>query len=380
VLTSRERVEKALSHQEADRVPLDLGSTPFTTIHLEVARKLHKHFGLEDAGYEFISFGAQAVRPHPYIREQFSIDTYGVFSAPPDDFTLEVKDDTFIDEWGMKHKKMPRSFQYDFIGHPLSRSTVEDLKHYPWPDPKNAGRFSSLLKETRDIFDNTDLAVILNPPQGAQIRELGAWLTGYEKHFMDIGGNHRYVETLSGILLDWHKSWLELALAQVGEYISVVAIADDLGIQTGPIFNPEAYRSLYKPFHRELISFIKERTKARIFFHSCGSVEKFIPDLIEIGVDILNPIQVSATNMDIGYLKKEYGDDLVFWGAACDSQKILPFGPVSAICTEVANTVAALKQGGGYVFAPIHNILPDVETEKVLALFGQARKHGLYQS
>ena len=379
MLTSRQRVEKSLNHQEADRVPLDLGSTPFTTYHLEVAKQLNHYYQLKEKDYEFISFSAQVVRPHPKIRKLLNIDTYGIFPGQPDGFTLTVEDNSFVDEWGIKQRKMPHSYQYDFVDHPLKQATVEDLKYYPWPDPRDPGRFRNLLDATKNIYDNTDLAIVLNPPQGSQIRELGAWLTGYEKHFMDIIANKRFVEALSDILLDWHKAWIDEALSLVGEYISVIVMADDLGIQTGPIFNPDHYRELYKPYHKELISFIKARTRAKIFYHCCGSIETFIPDLIEIGVDILNPIQVSAKTMVVDRLKKEYGKDIVFWGAACDSQHTLPFRSKEEVCDEVKNTVTTLKRGGGYIFAPIHNILPDISNEKVLALYSEAYRHGFYK-
>lgn len=378
-LTSRERVERALNHQEVDRIPADLGSTVFTTIHLEVAKELNRLLGIKQDNYQFVSFSAQVVKPNAEIMKRFNIDTYGVSSRPSSSFKLVVnEDDSYVDEWGIEYKRVPGSYQYDFVSHPLEQAGINDIDEYRWPDPVDEGRFQGLLEEVQHLYTETDYAIVLNPPYGGQIMALSAWLTGFEKHYMDMGMDHDFVRALSDRLLEWHCAWLDKALTQVGDYISVVALADDLGIQTGPMISPRMYRDLYKEYHRKLISFIKARTNAKVFWHSCGSVTQFLPDLIEIGVDILNPVQVSATDMDTAFLKSEFGDKLSFWGGACNSQSVLPFGTEEEVAQEVERRIKDLKPGGGFVFAPIHNIVPGVSARKVQILYEAVEKFGRY--
>jgi len=167
-------------------------------------------------------------------------------------------------------------------------------------------------------------------------------------------------------------------LASVGKYIQVVVGGDDLAMQEGPLISLDLYRKLIKPRQKELFSFIKKRTAAYLFYHSCGSVSQFIPDLIEVGVDILNPVQVSAKNMDTHRLKKEFGHEISFWGGGCDTQKILSFGKPEEIKGEVKRRIRDLTPGGGFVFTQVHNIQPGVPPENIVAMFEAASEYGRY--
>lgn len=377
-LTSRERVECALNHQEADRVPLDLGSTPFTTIHKEVAKELNRLLGIKQDKFDFVSFSAQVVKLNDELMNHLQIDTVGVTTKLPSSYKMVLVDDSYTDEWNIVYKKVPGSYQYDFLKHPLAKSNKAEMENFPFPDPLDDSRFEGFRSNVKEFYDKSDKAIVLNTPYGCQVMAVSAWLCGFERHFMDIAIDHDYVHTLNRRLTDWYIQWLDRALAEVGEYISVVTVADDLGIQNGPMIKPESYRELFQPYHQEIYSFIKKNTDAKIFLHSCGSVVEFMDDIIANGADILNPVQVAAKDMDTKYLKEKWGDKLTFWGGACNSQKTLPFGTQEEVLNEVRERIDDLKPGGGFVFAPIHNILPGVSGEKVNAMYKLAAEYGIY--
>lgn len=379
-LSSRERVNRSLNHEETDRIPLDLGSTPFTTLHLEVAKDLNRYLGLTQEKYEFVSFSAQAVKISPALKEKLNIDTCGVTTRLPDSYKMVIDEtNSYVDEWGIQYRRVPHSFQYDFVKNPLEEADLEDLENFEFPDPVDDTRFTGFREQVKQLYDETDKAIVLNPPYGCQIMAVEAWLTGFERHYCDIATDHEFLHALSKRLLDWYEKWLDRALDEVGEYISVVACADDLGIQSGPMIRPETYRELFQPYHKQLYNYIKERTDAKIFLHSCGSVVQFMDDMIENGVEILNPVQVTAKDMDTQYLKKNWGDRLTFWGGGCNAQKILPFGTVEEVKEEVHRRVRDLKPQGGFVFAPIHNVLPGISGEKVAAMYQTAWECGQYK-
>jgi uroporphyrinogen decarboxylase len=155
-------------------------------------------------------------------------------------------------------------------------------------------------------------------------------------------------------------------------------VSDDLGTQNGLMMSPEIYRKLIKPAEKRVWEFIKTKTSAFLFLHSCGSVRKLIPDFIELGVDILNPVQISAKDMIPKELKREFGRDLTFWGGGCDTQKVLPFGTTEEVEEEVKRRISEFAPGGGFVFNPVHTIQPKVPAENIIRMFDTAKKHGTY--
>jgi len=162
--------------------------------------------------------------------------------------------------------------------------------------------------------------------------------------------------------------------------VDVIMIGDDLAGQRGPLFNPTIYRTLIKPRHKKLAQFIRSRTNAKIWYHTCGACTQFIPDLIDNGAQILNPVQVSAEGMDPGELKRRFGDRIAFWGGGVDAQHVLPRGTPEEVATDVRRNMRALMQGGGYVFNNVHNIQGEVPPENILALYDTAYECGAYSS
>ena len=186
------------------------------------------------------------------------------------------------------------------------------------------------------------------------------------------------LETLLERMLKFWLDWFRLFLAEVGDVVDVIMIGDDLAGQKGPLFSPSIYRSLIKPRQKRLVQYIKSRTPAKIWYHSCGAVVEYIPDLLDNGIDILNPVQISAKGMDPAKLKAEYGDKLAFWGGAIDSQHVLPRGTPEEVRESIRRNIEAFKPGGGYVFNNVHNIQADVPPENILAMYDAALEFGRY--
>jgi uroporphyrinogen decarboxylase len=221
-----------------------------------------------------------------------------------------------------------------------------------------------------------DKAILLNAPTMG-IWMMSFYLRGLEQGLMDLASQPELSEALAERVTEWYVKCWEWALTQVGEFVDVVQMEGDLGQQDGPLFSPRLFRQIYKPRLRRVVETIKRHTRAKVLLHACGSVYWAIPDLIEAGIDVLNPVQVNAADMDPGRLKREFGGDLSFWGGGCDTI-LLQQGSPAAVEREVERRIADLAPGGGYVFGSIHNIAAGVPPENVVAMFRAAQKYGAY--
>jgi uroporphyrinogen decarboxylase len=217
-------------------------------------------------------------------------------------------------------------------------------------------------------------AILLNAPT-VGIWMLSFYLRGLEQGLMDLAAQPELSEALAERITEWYITFWDWALAQVGEFPDVVQMEGDLGQQDGPMFSPRLFRQIYQPRLRRVIEAIKRRTRAKVLLHACGSVYWAIPDLIEAGVDVLNPVQVNAAEMDTARLKREFGRDLCFWGGGCDTI-LLQRGTPAEVDGEVKRRIADLGPGGGYVFGSIHNIAAGVPPENIVAMFRAAQRYG----
>lgn len=376
-LTSRERVMTALDHKEPDRVPIDFGGV-HTSLHEYAHNNLMKFLGFNGKEAKIQEILQQIVYPDERILEMFQADVVGVYPKPPSFWKLEIDPykDEFVDEWGSKWAKPKGGFFYDLKEPAMKDFTLEDLKKYEFPDPSDSGRVKGLRDEVLNLYNNTDKAIIMYNAT------VGFWenlwyLRGFEQAYIDIASNLKFVEILFEKLLWWNKSFWENVLKEVGDLINVVEISDDLGTQLGPMFNPNLYRSLLKPLHKELVSFIKANTKAKVYIHSCGSIAWAIPDLIECGIDILNPVQISAYDMDSKMLKDNFGNEISFWGGGCDP-RILLSGTPDQVREEVKKRIADFSPSGGFVFASVHNIQANTPPENIVAMYETAKEYGKY--
>jgi uroporphyrinogen decarboxylase len=366
-MNSRERVLAALRHEPPDRVPIDLGSTAVSGIHQQANSRLKAMLGIQaDEPVHDVVQGL--VVPNERILQRFGVDLRRVALRPPSNAASVLPsgdEGTYSDEWGMRRQHT--GLYWEIVGYPLADAKVEGLRHYPWPDPHDPGRVAGLADEARRLYEETDYALVADF-LGGGVFEQALWMRGFERFMMDMISDEPFATALLDTLLDLYIEFYAVYLEAVGPYVQIVAVGDDLGMQTGLLISPRLYRRLIKPRHKELYDFIHSRTEAKILHHTCGSVFPLVQDLIDVGVDILNPIQTSARGMDPAALKREFGERLVFHGGI-DVQQILPFATPERVREEVKRIVATLGQGGGYIFAPSHNIQADVPPENVLAMY-----------
>lgn len=372
-MSHRQRILSALNHQEPDRIPLDLGATRSTALVVECYQRLNCHLGASEAPRIF-SRWLNIAHPGQAMLERFDIDTRSLSQGPPDGGPdRSFPDGSYQDEWGVVRSRPPGSLYYDLTRAPFAGDAdIPDLARHPWPDPHDPGRVRGLAEAARRLHRETDYAVVLNMPGG--IVHQAQFLRGFEDWFADLVTNQAFAHALMEKLADL---WIEMAkneLDAVGEHVDVCFYGDDMAFQDGPMMSMELYRKMIKPYHRRLFAYLKSRTRAKILYHTCGSVVHLIPDLIELGVDALNPVQVSARGMDTRVLKREFGRDLSFWGAV-DSQRVLPFGTPEMVTAEVRRRIDDLASGGGYVLCGVHNLQADVSPENLCAMYDTARAY-----
>ena len=375
-LSHRERVIKALSHQEPDRVPFDLGSTANSSIHLLCYQKLKAYFGVE-AEDIIIHKMMQTVAVHEPILQALDIDLryvgYGASDKRPD---IPVGEDGYQDEWSVVRRKPPSSLYYDLVKSPLAGSiTIQDIVNFPWPDPTDPGYTRGLRDRLLHYRENTDYAIALRLP--SVFVHVTQYLRGFEDWFLDLAADKKLAGTLFDAVTEQNTAMAEEMLKVGGDLVDVVCTSDDMGFQTGPMVSPELYRELFKPRHKKFFDMVKKNTSAFVHFHCCGSIYKLLDDLIELGVDVIHPVQVAAKDMDSSVLAPEFGDRLSFWGGV-DTQRVLPKGTTEEVKAEVRRRIRDFAPGGGYILGAVHDIQPDVPVENIIAMYEAGREYGKY--
>ncbi len=382
-MTSRERVRASLDHQEPDRVPIDLGGFQ-TGIHRKAYQALIDYLGYEEP-LETLDPVQQLVIPSERMLERFHVDIRYVRAKAPDGFNGAIERNLrggrlwhdLKDEFGVVWS-MPDDQQLymDISHHPLAGAAIRDLERYPFPDGCDPTRFTGLREQALDIRHNTPYA--LSSGICGVTYEICWYLRGLERWFVDMKENPNFCAALLERTSQYWVDWMNGFLTEVGDLLDVLMIGDDLAGQEGPLFAPSFYRSVVKPHQRRVTDTIQRLTKAKIWYHTCGSCVEYIPDLLDNGIDILNPVQISARDMDPVTLKRRFGDRLVFWGGGIDAQHILPFATPAEVARETAKNVNILKPGGGYVFSNVHNIQAGVPPENIVALYSTAYDQGFY--
>ncbi len=382
-MTSRERLLTALNHQEPDRVPIDLGGNQ-TGIHKFAYQALIKHLGIDDE-INIMDAVQQLAQPCEAVLERLHVDTRYIAAGAAGDWKGGIVQETrdgrlwhdLVDEFGVRWS-MPDDQPYfmDITHHPLADATIEDIRAYPFPKGDDAGRFVGLRDRALQIKQETPYAVVSGI--SGVTYEICWYMRGLEKWFMDMMTNPEFCEVLIDQTFKFWMDWFHVFLSEVGDVVDVIMIGDDLAGQTGPLFNPMVYKEIVKPRHKKLVQYIKSRTNAKIWYHTCGACTQYIPELIDNGIDVLNPVQISAVNMEPVNLKAQFGDKLSFWGGGIDAQHILPHGTPEQVREEVRKNLEAFKPGGGYVFNNVHNIQAGVPPENVIALYDAAYEFGFY--
>ncbi len=382
-MTSRERLLKALNHEEPDRVPIDLGGNQ-TGIHKFAYEALMKHLGM-DASYEIMDAVQQLAQPSEELLERFHVDTRYIAAGAAGDWTGGIVQNErdgrlwhdLTDEFGVTWS-MPDDEPYymDISHHPLAEASIEDIKDYPFPSGDDPGRFTGLRERALAIRNDTPYAVVSGI--SGVTYEICWYMRGLEQWFCDMLTQPEFCEALIDQTKKFWLDWFRMFLDEVGDVVDMIMIGDDLAGQSGPLFNPDFYRRIVKPRQQEVARYIRSRSPAKLWYHTCGGCVEYIPDLLENGVQVLNPVQISAAGMDPATLKARFGNDLTFWGGAIDSQHVLPSATPEKIRDDVRRHLETWKPGGGYVFNNVHNIQAGVPPENIVALYDAAHEFGWY--
>lgn len=372
-MNSRERVRTALEHKEPDRVPISLGSNIVDGFTKFAKDNYENYLGLEVTPHIITHKPMGTVSTPDKIMEMFGMDFRTVrLKAPWNNPSVVFDDGSYLDDYGVV--MAPCEYYYDAVKRPLTGEiTLEDIKNASWPDPYAPGRADGLREEARELYENTSYAIVADIMCGGPF-EQALWMRGWEDFLADLYTEPALAEALMDRITEADIGLWDVFLTSVGDYIDVVCQGDDLAMQDRSIIPLDIYNKYIKKYHKRMYDFIKSKTKAKIFHHSCGSVYELIPGLIEAGVDILNPVQTSAKNMEPEKLKRLFGRDLTFWGGL-DTQKILPFGTDQQIQDEVKRLIEILGKDGGYVFAPGHNIQALVPPENIDAILRAVLKY-----
>lgn len=382
-MSSRERIRTALAHKEPDRVPYDLGSLGPSGIALEAHAKLLAHLQRDEKA-ELGDLASQRARPSEAFLKAFGVDTRAVKIRPQSAWKMDLRQDAeysfYYDEWGVGRKKPLTEGHHYFIFHsPLEGVETADLPRYPWPDPEDPARLDGVEEEMGRQERDARPAFVLGGPFSQGLLQFAAQLEGTTRFFMNLALDPYRSEWILDKILDLKLRFYQAALARLGGKVDVVCESDDMGHQHSQWISREMFRRMIKPRYTTLFSAIKKQADVKVLFHSCGAIYPFIPEFIEMGVDILNPIQVGAAGMgDTRKLKREFGDALTFWGGGADVQQTLPFGTPERVEDEVRRRIEDLASGGGYVFAATQTIQSETPPENIVAMWKALRRYGIY--
>ncbi len=372
-LTHRERVLKALAHEETDRVPIDL-----TNMHVNAYRRLVRHLHLErEAGVA----DAQAIRDHmssptESIYQALDADLRHVGVSQPEKRPFrQLDDNSYLDDWGVIWSRAGAEHPYMNKRGPFEgkEPTLAEIERFPWPDPKDPGRVRGLRDRVLRLRKHSDCGIVLGLPY-CVLRE-GQRMRGFADFMGDLLANPPMAGAIMERSLQVATGIAEAELDACGDLVDAVMFPEDMGTQEQPFMRPDMYRKVLKPYHRRFIDAIKRKTRAKVLMHSDGAIYPLIGDFIEIGVEALNPIQVSARGMgDTKKLKAEFGKDLTFWGAI-DTHHVLPFGSPADVAAEVRQRINDLAPGGGFVLMGVHTVMAEVPPENIVAMLDTARTH-----
>ncbi len=376
-MNSRERILKALNHEEPDRIPFDLAGTIWTGITNGAYQNLRKYLKLKDVEPVWSDVIQQIVIPSNELLDELQVDTRGVFPLTSHNWDVysKLKDAgaywEYKDEWNFTHHFPKNGYWFSLVKSPLATIDFEQediIENFPWPDAGNKLRFAG-LKEKAIQYRNQD-KIVMTKGLCAGLFEMHQRVRGMENAMLDPFMVPINSDKLVGKLADLKIEFWDGLLEEIGELVDVVGEGDDYGTQTSQLISPEQFRDYYKPHFIRVLQFIKEKAPhAKLMFHSCGNVRPVIPDLIEMGVDILNPIHITATGMEPVQLKKDFGDSIVFWGGGVDTQHVLPSGSVQEVADDVQRNIEALAPGGGFVFSTVHNIQAEARPENIMAMW-----------
>ncbi len=381
-LTPRERVLAVLDHGEPDRVPIILGTSNTTTMKMAPYKRLKALLNIDAPDsylYDWPELGSAL--PDETTLQRLGSDARGVHDRFPADVyqynRTRPLHEPCIDDWGIGQIEVEPGKWFPGL-HPLDQADeLSDIESYPWPNMDDPSRIAHVAGFAHQLAQDNRYAIIGTPWLLFPF-ERACSLQGLDKFLLNMALNPEFAAALLEKIAFLCKQLMGHFLDALGDDIDVIKIGDDLGTQNNLLISPRMYRTMLKPLHADFIAFIKERTSAKVFFHSDGDIFDLLDDLVEIGVDILNPIQTSAGKMaDLDALKKRFGRELVFCGAI-DTQHILPHGSPDQVRAEVRRVIQLLAPGGGYMLAPVHTIMDEVPPENIVAMVDAVQEYGNY--
>lgn len=403
----RERVLAAIAHREPDRVPIDLGAMRSTGITAVAYGRLKEYLGMGGGSIDVYDVIQQLARPEQAVLDYVGTDVVDlgrVFLQDDNDWQPFILPDgqnariptyiNFISDGkggrlalasdGVPIGAMPASSHYvdqivfplqDWDGNPAALERLAELQdHVTWAAlpspphhlPKTPENLAEIRRRAEGLSRETDYAVMV--AFGGNLLEWGQFLCRMDQFFIDLAADRPKALALLDKLVESHLAGLARFLPAVDGVVDIIQMGDDLGTQNALEISPRMYREVFKPRHKALFDYIKKNSGLKIFLHSCGAISDIIPDLVEIGVDIINPVQTSAAGMDPARLKRDFGKDITFWGGGCDTQRVLPLGTPEEIAAHVEERIEIFAPGGGFVFTQVHNIMPHVPPRSVAAM------------
>jgi len=413
-MTRRERVLAAIRHKEPDKVPVDLGAMRSTGITAGAYGRLKNHLGIQEGSIDVYDVVQQLAQPEQAILDYVESDVvdFGrVFLTEEDDwknFTLPDGAPARIPRYvnfiphdggwlglskeGKPIGAMPNGAYYlsqtdfplkDWDGADLSildrlpclmeRVTWSAFPTAPYHKSLTPEHLADIRRRAKSLYEKTDYAVMI--AFGGNLLEWGQYLCRMDQFLVDLVENPRKAAALLDKLLELHLENLEKILPAIEGYVQIIQMGDDLGTQQALEISPKLYREIFKPRQKLIFEMVKKRSSLHLFLHSCGAIADILPDLIEAGVEIINPVQTSARGMDPAGLKREFGKDLTFWGGGCDTQRVLPLGTPAEIQDQVQGRMDIFAPGGGFVFTQVHNIMPHVPPQNIAAMFDAVKKY-----
>ena len=402
-MTSRERILAAINHRQPDRVPVDLAASTVTGISAIAYSNLKKHLGIAGPLRVF-DVVQQLANVDMEIIDLFGVDALDINRISAETgkwYEVELADSTRVEfpSWYRPVRLPDGSWQTtDEEGRVLSRmpadATCFDQTFFPYENgyPKNFDGLQEALKkiswvvhshasnldagELRErllkLREDTGKALVMSG--GVKLLELGFFARRMDNFLTDLLVDREKLCEMMDRLVEMHLAGLEKKIGALGDIVDVIRFGDDLGMKTGPFMDLDTFREVFKPRYKILCDYVKKHSSMKIFLHSCGSVRQFIPDLIEVGFDILNPVQTNSRGMDPEELKREFGKDIVFWGGGVDTTSVINRGTPDEIRRDVLRRCEIFSKDGGFVFAPIHNILSEVPPQNIVAAYNAVRE------
>lgn len=404
-MNSRERILTSINHKEPDHVPLDLGSTPSSNISAIAYNNLKKHLGINTGHTRIYDVVQQLAQPEDDILQRFGVDVLDIGRAfntlDTDWYDIKLCDGSIAqypswfkpvetkegfnayDEDGDRIAFMPKGgafFDQTYFpyidGYPKDYKDIkkamgkvlwQKLASSPWDNANKPDFFKTLREKAIYLRNTTDKAIMIGA--GCNLFEWGTFLRRIDNFLMDLILEPKEVENLLDKLMEVHLEGLAKICEAVGDVVDIVRFGDDLGTNEGPFMAPEIYRKMFKPRHAILCDYVHKHSKMKTYLHSCGSIRKLLPDLIEAGFEVINPVQTTARGMDPAELKKEFGKDITFWGGGCNTRWILNKATEQEVYDYTTHMLEILMPGGGYVFNTEHNIMPEVPPQNILAMY-----------